>query len=76
MSEASMIKHQGHDELPMVLRIHPHITGIMGICKEAAYDLANRKDFPAIRIGRSIRVPRDAFLKWLEKEAAGERHAI
>lgn len=59
------------DALPLVLRVHPDVSGLLHICKERAYDLAHRKDFPAIRIGRTIRVPRDAFLQWLEAQAHG-----
>jgi excisionase family DNA binding protein len=56
--------------LPVVLRINPHVMSIMGVCKEQAYSLAHRKDFPSIKIGRSIRVPRDAFLRWLNEQAS------
>lgn len=59
-------------DLPLVLRVHPHITGIMGLCKETAYELTHQVGFPAIRIGRSIRVPRDAFFRWLEEESEGK----
>lgn len=34
-----------------------------------AYALCRRKDFPAIRIGRTYRIPRESFRKWLEQQA-------
>ncbi|WP_246055177.1 helix-turn-helix domain-containing protein [Pseudalkalibacillus caeni] len=34
-----------------------------------AYDMMERKDFPLVRVGRLKRVGRDAFIKWLEKQA-------
>jgi len=34
-----------------------------------AYELARRKDFPAIRIGRRIVIPKAAFERWLEQAA-------
>lgn len=44
------------------------------IGKNQAYDLCNRTDFPAIRLGRKIIVPREAFIRWLDaqtNQAAG-----
>ena len=41
---------------------------VLGIGKRHAYDLANRADFPAIRLGKRIIIPRDAFFRWLEKQ--------
>jgi excisionase family DNA binding protein len=61
-------------ELPAVLTMG-HIQHILGVAKKTAYDLAHRDDFPAIRLGRTIRVPREAFLLWLDQQAGveGER---
>lgn len=40
----------------------------LGIGRAHAYELVNRADFPVIRLGRKILIPRDAFLKWLERQ--------
>lgn len=39
----------------------------LNISKGAAYSLTRRSDFPICRFGGSIRIPRDAFLVWVEK---------
>lgn len=44
----------------------------LGIGRRQVYDLLNRSDFPSIRLGRKILVPRDAFLRWLDKQAGSE----
>jgi excisionase family DNA binding protein len=54
--------------LPAVLTMG-HIQRTLGVAKKTAYDLAHRDDFPAIRLGRTIRVPREAFVKWLAQQA-------
>jgi len=41
----------------------------MGIGRNAAYDLVNRADFPKVRVGKKIVIPRDAFLRWLDRQA-------
>ena len=44
----------------------------MNIGRNTAYELVNRADFPKIRMGRKIILPRDAFLRWLDQQTASE----
>ena len=44
------------------------IQKILLISKTNAYILVHRKDFPMIRIGRSIRVSRVALERWIEQQ--------
>ena len=39
-----------------------------GVAKNTAYDFVNQKGFPAIRFGRTIRIPRKALEQWLAKQ--------
>ncbi|WKY46532.1 helix-turn-helix domain-containing protein [Eubacteriaceae bacterium ES3] len=48
------------------------IAELMGLALPKTYDLCNRADFPAIRVGRAIRVPIKEFEEWLSREARGE----
>lgn len=48
----------------------------LGIGRNAAYCLANRADFPAIRLGNKLIIPRDAFMRWLEAQTADKLDAI
>lgn len=48
----------------------------LGIGRNAAYCLANRADFPSIRLGNKLIIPRDAFLRWLEAQTADKLDAI
>ena len=41
---------------------------VLGIGRHTAYDLVNRTDFPTIRLGRKILVPRDALMRWLDRQ--------
>ncbi len=44
------------------------VADFLGINVMTVYNLAKREDFPAIRIGRRIVVPKEALLKWLEQK--------
>ena len=48
----------------------------LGIGRRHAYELANRADFPAIRMGKRIVIPRDAFLRWLDKQTENSMKGI
>ena len=43
----------------------------MGCGRRQAYDLVNRADFPKIRLGKRILIPRDALMRWLEAQTEG-----
>jgi excisionase family DNA binding protein len=59
-------------ELPVVLKVR-HIQETLGISRQESYRLVHMAGFPVMRIGRSIRVPQDAFLRWLEQQANVEK---
>ena len=54
----------------------PEVAEAMGISRPTAYTLANREDFPAIRLGKRIVIPREAFETWLHDMVAEGRHDI
>lgn len=47
----------------------PEIAAMLRINVTRAYELTKQKDFPAIKIGRRIVVPKVAFERWLEETA-------
>ncbi len=42
------------------------VRKFLNISQSAAYELSHRKDFPVCRFGGSIRIPKDAFIRWVE----------
>ncbi len=56
------------EDLPLVLNIKD-LMEIMRISRDKAYEFTRRKDFPVIRQGSRIIIPRDAFFKWLNEDA-------
>lgn len=47
------------------------IMEILGVSSPAAYKIVNSADFPKIKIGRAIRIPPDAFQRWVEQKIGG-----
>jgi hypothetical protein len=60
------------EDYPLALTAK-HVAEIMGVCVPKAYDITKRPDFPAIRDGYRIIIPRDAFFRWFN-EAAVNAH--
>lgn len=65
--EKESSKYPSRYDYPEILTAS-HIAEIMHISKRSAYEIMELKGFPLIRIGKSKRVTRDAFFKWLEQQ--------
>ena len=59
-------KYRDLHDLPVTLRVEDLIP-ILGIGRNTAYELIRSGQIQSIRIGRQIRIPRDALLEFLRK---------
>ena len=57
-------KYRNLHDLPLTLRVEDLIP-ILGIGRNTAYELIRSGQIRSIRIGRQIRIPRDALLEFL-----------
>lgn len=53
------------DELPKVMKVK-EIKDFLRIGRRQAYELVKREEFPAFRIGNTIRVTKEEFIEWLK----------
>ena len=47
------------------------VAKALGIAPSSSYELMHEKDFPALRIGNRIVVPKEAFIRWVEQHTGG-----
>ena len=47
------------------------VAKVLGIAPSSSYELMHEKDFPALRIGNRIVVPKEAFIQWVEQHTGG-----
>ena len=59
--------YKTYDDLPLMLSV-PDVAKVLGISRAGVYDLAHSKEFPSMKIGSRIIVPKDKFLLWIEKQ--------
>lgn len=58
------------DSMPPVLNA-TQLSEVLGISRAGAYNLMHREDFPTLRIGKRMLVPRDRLLIWIEQNTGG-----
>ena len=58
---------------PLCYRVED-LCGLLGVSRPVAYSLANRLDFPAIRLGRRLLIPKSGLEAWLMRQA--EKHTV
>jgi excisionase family DNA binding protein len=55
-------------ELPLALKVED-VARELDMASGTAYELVHSEAFPTVRIGRCIRVPREAFPRWTKEQA-------
>ena len=59
-----------YDELPLLLNVK-QVARLLGISDSGAYELIQEDDFPALRIGKRIVVPKEELRKWISNHTKG-----
>ena len=60
-------KNRSFDELPLTLRVEDLMT-ILDIGRNTAYELVRCGTIRSIRIGKQLRIPKDALVEYLSDE--------
>lgn len=64
--------YKNYDELPLFL--NAEIVGnVLGVSSTTAYEVMHREDFPSIRIGNRLIVPKEKFREWVNSQTERER---
>ena len=61
-----MNEMKSYDQLPLTLSAED-VAAVLGISRTNAYALLHREDFPTLRIGKRLLVPRDRFIRWINE---------
>lgn len=62
-------KYHSAEELPLVLTVED-LMPVLGIGRNTAYDLVRSGQIQSLRIGRQIRIPRNAVIQYISGSAA------
>jgi excisionase family DNA binding protein len=62
--------YKSYDELPLFLNADM-VAKVLGIAPSTGYELMHEKDFPTLKIGNRILVPKEEFQQWIKNHITG-----
>ncbi len=63
--------YKSYEELPLFLNAKI-VAQALGISPSSGYELLHQQDFPALKIGNRIVVPKEKFTEWVERNTGGD----
>ena len=67
MKESS---YKSYDELPLFLNV-TMVSKVLGISPSSGYELMHEPDFPVLKIGSRLVVPKEKFVEWVSRHTQG-----
>lgn len=62
--------YTSYDELPLMLNTK-QLSDLLGVSDASAYELIQEEDFPSLRIGKRIVVPKEELRRWISAHTKG-----
>ena len=59
--------YKSYDELPLFLNAEM-VAKLLGVSPSSAYELMHEKNFPAMRVGNRLIVPKESFQEWVKNQ--------
>ena len=62
--------YKSYDELPLFLNSEL-VAKVLGVSPSSGYDLMHQPDFPVLRVGNRMLVPKEQFIQWVAEHTEG-----
>ena len=62
--------YKSYDELPLFLNAEI-VSKLLGISSTTVYELMHTKDFPVLKLGNRMVVPKEKFKEWVDENSGG-----
>ena len=63
-------KYKSYDELPLFLNSET-VAKVLGVSPSSGYELMHESDFPVLKVGNRMVVPKEKFVEWVERHTTG-----
>lgn len=63
-------EYKSYDDLPLFLNA-AMVAKVLGIAPSSAYELMHETNFPVLKIGNRLVVPKEKFVEWVEQHTKG-----
>ena len=65
-----MSSYKSYDELPLFLNAEL-VAKVLGVSPSSGYELMHEPDFPVLKVGSRMVVPKEKFIEWVEQHTKG-----
>lgn len=62
--------YKTYEELPLFLNADV-VAKVLGIAPSSSYELMHEVDFPVLKVGNRMIVPKEKFIQWVEEHTHG-----
>ena len=62
--------YKNYDELPLFLNAKT-VAKVLGVSPSSGYELMHEPDFPMLKIGSRMVVPKEQFVEWVSRRTQG-----
>ncbi len=62
--------YKSYDELPLFLNVEM-VAKVLGVSPSSGYELMHEADFPVLKVGSRMVVPKEKFVEWVERNTGG-----
>lgn len=63
-------QYKSCDELPLFLNSEL-VAKVLGVSPSTGYELMHEPDFPVLRVGSRMVVPKEKFIQWVDEHTGG-----
>lgn len=63
-------EYKSYDDLSLFLNA-TMVAKVLGVAPSSSYELIHEADFPVLRIGNRLVVPKEKFIRWVEQHTQG-----
>ena len=62
--------YKSYDELPLFLNAET-VAKVLGVSPSSGYELMHEPDFPVLKVGSRLVVPKEKFVEWVSRHTQG-----
>ena len=62
--------YKSYDELPLFLNAEM-VAKVLGVSPSSGYELMHEPDFPVLKVGSRMVVPKEKFVEWVSRHIQG-----
>ena len=64
-------EYKSYDDLPLFLNAEL-VAKVLGVSPSTAYELMHKSDFPTLKVGSRMVVPKEKFVEWVSAHTEGD----